>query len=95
MTENTQIKTDAKTLLVIITAVAAGVWAWQSVRGEVASHTEQLQAIQSVVKSDHDAIMIQGSLLQQQGNLLERMDRKLDYATGASRTRPAATTPNQ
>ncbi len=95
MNADSQIRTDAKTILAIVTATAAGVWAWQSVRGEVAAHTEQLQAIQGVVKADHDALMVQGSLLQQQGSLLEKMDRKLDYVSGASRTRPPATIPNQ
>ncbi len=95
MNENTPIKTDAKTLLAVLAAVAGGVWAWKEVKGEVAAHTEQLQAIQGVVKADHDALMVQGSLLQQQGSLLEKMDRKLDYVSGASRTRPPATIPNQ
>lgn len=95
MNENTPIKTDVRTLLAVIAAVAAGVWAWQSVKGEVASHTEQLQAIQQTVRADHDAIMVQGTLISQQSIVLERMDKKLDYLSGASRVRPPATTPNQ
>jgi hypothetical protein len=95
MNENTPIKTDVRTLLAVIVAVAAGVWAWASVKGEVASHTEQLQSIQHTVKADHDAIMIQGTLIQQQGFVLDKMDKKLDFITGASRTRPPANTPNQ
>ncbi len=95
MNENTPIKTDVRTLLAVIAAVAGGVWAWQSVKGEVAAHTEQLQAIQTVVRADHDAIMVQGTILQQTGFVIEKMDKKLDYLTGATRTRPPATIPNQ
>lgn len=81
MNENTPIKTDVRTLLAVIAAVAAGVWAWANVKGEVASHTDQLQAIQQTVRADHDAIIGQGTLIQQQGVLLERMDKKLDRIT--------------
>ena len=95
MNETTPIKTDVRTLLAIVVSVAAGVWAWASVKSEVAGHTEQLQAIQSTVRADHDAIMVQGTLIQQQGFILEKMDKKIDYLTGASRTRPAATPSSQ
>lgn len=95
MNETTPIKTDVRTLLAIVVSVAAGVWAWASVKSEVSAHTEQLKSVQATISADHDAIMVQGTLIQQQGNLLEKMDKKLDYVTGASRTRPAATPPSQ
>lgn len=95
MKENTPIKTDVKSVLLLIGAVAAGVWAWSSVKAEVASHTEQLQSIQHTVSADHDAIVMQGTLINQQGVILEKMDRKIDFLTGASRTRPPATPPSQ
>jgi len=95
MKDDSPIRTDVKTLIGIIVAVSAGVWAWANVKAEVASHTSHLQAIQSTITVDHDQLKVQGVLIQQQGFLLERMDKKLDYVTGASRTRPAATPPSQ
>jgi len=92
MNESTQIRTDLKTIGAIIFATAAGVWAWASVKSEVAGHTEQLQAIQATVRADHDAITIQSTLISQQGLLVEKMDKKLDFLTGATRVRPPATT---
>lgn len=94
MNENTPIKTDVRTLIAVIVSVGAGVWAWASVKGEVSAHTEQLQAIQHTVRADHDAIMVQGTLIQQTGLVIEKMDHKLDYLTGASRTRPGPTLVN-
>jgi len=90
MNEQSPIKTDVKTVLAIIAAVAAGVWAWSGVKSEISSHTEQLQAIQSTVRADHDAIMIQSTLVQQQGFILEKMDKKIDFLTGATRVRPTS-----
>jgi len=91
MTEKTTISTDMKTLGAIIVAVATGVWAWANLKADVADHSRQLTVIQSTLGSDHDALRVQGTLLDGQSRLLEKMDRKLDYVTGASRTRPSAT----
>ncbi len=92
MNDKTAISTDVRTILTIIAGVAAGVWAWASLKADVADHSRQLTVIQSTLGADHDLIKVQGSVLDGQSRLLERMDRKLDYATGASNVRPAPST---
>ena len=92
MNEKTVISTDMKSILAILAAVAGGVWAWSSLKADVADHSRQLTVIQATLGADHDQLKVQGTILDSQSRLLERMDRKLDYATGASSIRPAPST---
>lgn len=85
-----KINMSVKTFLAVLGALAVGVTAWVLLKSEVSSHTKQLEAISLTVGADHDQLKVQGAILDQQSRLLEKMDRKLDYVTGASRTRPAA-----
>lgn len=76
--EDTRVKLTLKTLLGIIGAVAVGVAAWYSLKADVSLHATKLENIQVSISDDHDQLKVQGTLIQQQGLLLERMDRKLD-----------------
>lgn len=85
VSEDTRVKLSLKTLIGIIGAVAVGVAAWYSLKADVSAHSAQLETIQVTIGADHDALKVQGTLIQQQGMLLERMDRKLDYLARPAR----------
>lgn len=78
VSEDTRVRLSIKTLMAIIGAVAIGVAAWYSLKADVASHNAQLAAIQAMQAGDHDALKVQGTLIHQQGLVLERIERKLD-----------------
>ena len=84
--EDTRVKLSLKTLGGIIGGVSLGVAAWYSLKADVAAHSAQLSIIQTTLGDDHDQMKVQGTLIQQQGLLLERMDRKLDYISRPTRT---------
>ena len=86
MPNNPVINTDMRTLLAVIAGVAAGVAAWVSLKGDVAEHSKQLAVIQGTVSVDHDNLVRSMSVM-------ENMDKKLDYISGARRERPPAGTP--
>ncbi len=78
MNDKTIISTDMKSILAVLAAVAGGVWAWANLKADVADHSRQLTVIQTTVGADHDQLRVQGTILDGQSRLLERMDRKLD-----------------
>ena len=86
VSDDTRLKLSLKTLGGIITIVAAIVAAWYSLKIEVAAHSAQLTTIQTTLGDDHDQMKVQGTLIQQQGILLERIDRKIDYLARPART---------
>lgn len=93
MTDNMPIRTDGRTLIAIIGffigASAAGAMVYASVRADLADHSKQL----SGVASDHNMIVTHTVQLDEVARRLDKMDRKLDYLTGASSERPSAGPP--
>ncbi len=81
--EDTPLRMKLRTLLIIIAAVATVVASWLNIKADIADHSKQLVQIQITLASDHEQ-------LQKQGILLMNMDQKLDYLSGARRTRPLA-----
>jgi hypothetical protein len=98
--EDRHIRMTLKNFLWTLGVTAVCVTAWVTLRRDVVSQGEQIRAIAETVSADHEQLRVQGNAIQQQGfileqhgKLLERMDQKLDYVTGATRTRPPAGSP--
>lgn len=89
--DEVKLKMSVKTLLGILGVVLIAAASWFNIKADVSSHSTQLQAISTTVGADHDQLKVQGTLIEQQSRILERMDRKIDFLTGASRVRPSAT----
>lgn len=92
--DSTGVKTDARTLIAVITSAvlitAAGAMAWASVKGDIADHSKQLVTIQTTMGADHDQGVKHTAQIENITKTLERMDKKLDYLTGARNERPPA-----
>lgn len=90
--ETSPIRTDARTISLIVgTAIAltfAGAVAWASVKADVAEHTQQLVRVQSTLGADHDESTKHTAQIAAIEKTLEKMDKKLDYLTGARTDRP-------
>ena len=57
ITERTPIKTDLKTVGVVLGAIVLAVYAWANLKTDVAAHTLQLSRIQETQAADHDILL--------------------------------------
>lgn len=89
--EGTKVTTNLKLLIALIAGLvsltAGGAIAYASITHTIEDHTRQLV----IATSDHDKIIDNSSQIKSIQETLNRMDRKLDYLTGARAQRPPAT----
>ena len=94
-------KTLAKIIGSIVAAVVVGLGAWLNMKADLVAlntkvetrfedHSKQLTTIQTTLGADHDQLKVQGTMIEGVGKAMEKMDRKLDYLTGARSIRPSA-----
>ncbi len=88
ISEDMPLRFTVKTIFTIIGFVLVLAASWFNIKADVSDHSAKLTVIQAVIGADHDQLQKQSAILETQGRLLERMDDKLDYVTGARRTRP-------
>lgn len=88
--ETTGVRTDLKTIGIILAAVVAATAAITGLKSSNAGQGEKLAEAAAIVRADHDIVVTHTSQIEQLSKALDRMDRKLDYLTGARSERPPA-----
>lgn len=91
--DDSWLKMKQSTLIKIILGVAAGITAWLTLKSDVADNTKVISQLVA-----HQAIVDQGmneqrTTLLLMNQVVTKIDEKVDYLTGARRSRPPATPP--
>ncbi len=90
--ESTGIRTDLKTIVLVLLSVTGAAVAVGMFRANTAGQGEKLGDTAAIVRADHDTVVTHTAQIDQLTKALDRMDKKLDYLTGARAERPPAGT---